>query len=110
MRKLILLVLLVSFSSAILAHEVSLMYALRDENHFNEAEDKGFRLNYAAFNWGDNDFSDYAVSFSIAELSASYTSISVNKAWLKFPIIKALECRIGKQYHDFGNVNKSGSC
>lgn len=110
MKKASLLLLFVYFISAIFAHEVSLMYSLRDENQYNDTEDKGFKLNYAAFSWGDNDFTDYALTFSISELSPTYTSLTVNKAWLKFPVIKGLELRVGKQYHDFGNLEKSGSC
>ena len=110
MKKAFLVLLLISFTSSIIAHEVSLMYSLRDENQYNDTEDKGFKLNYASFSWGDNDFSDYAFTFSLSEFSSAYTSVTVNKAWLKIPIIKGLECRIGKQYHDFGNLEKSGSC
>ncbi|MCF7869414.1 MAG: hypothetical protein K9N09_12040, partial [Candidatus Cloacimonetes bacterium] len=44
------------------SHEVSFIYSTLDEEPNPFSEHKGWQLNFAALRWGNNDFSDYAIS------------------------------------------------
>ncbi len=96
--------------SSISAHEASFIYSVIDDDNSNQTVEKGWILNFVALRWGNNDFSNYALSLSISNLTLNYTKVEIEQAWLRFPVYKDLSLRVGKQILDFSSTGKSGSC
>jgi hypothetical protein len=107
--KKILLMIVFCFALNLLAHEVSFVYSTFDEEPNPYSEHKGWQLNFAALRWGNNDFSDYAVSILFTKYGPLLRT-DLDLAWLRLNIIKNLELRMGKQYFDFSADVGSGSC
>ncbi|MCF7794373.1 MAG: hypothetical protein K9M95_10500 [Candidatus Cloacimonetes bacterium] len=91
------------------SHEVSFIYSTLDEEPNPFSEHKGWQLNFAALRWGNNDFSDYAISILLTQYGSTLRT-DLDLAWLRLKIIKDLELRIGKQYYNFSAESGSGSC
>ena len=105
------LFIVIIFVSAILqAHEVSFIYSVIENDLSNQTVEKGWNLNFLALRWGNNDFSNYALSFSISEYSPPVVAVNIDQAWLRFPLYKDLNLLVGKQIHDFSSTGKSGFC
>ena len=105
------LIVAIIFTSMILqAHEVSFIYSVIENDLSNQTIEKGWNLNFAALRWGNNDFSNYALSISVSNLTQNYTKVEIDQAWLRFPVYKDLNLRVGKQVLDFSAGGKSGSC
>jgi hypothetical protein len=94
----------------IFSHEVAFLYTVFEEDDSNQTLEKGWNLNFVALRWGNNDFSNYALSLKITNFSTTYTKVEVDQAWLKLPVYENLHLRVGKQIHDFSALSKSGSC
>jgi hypothetical protein len=108
MKKTVFVILL--FTALILpAHEVSFIYSVLEDDKSNQTVEKGWILNFAALRWGNNDFSDYALSLNLTKYGPSLRT-DLDQAWLRFPIIEDLKLRVGKQTLDFSSSGKSGSC
>ena len=97
-------------SMTLFAHEVSFIYSAIDDDQSNQTVEKGWMLNFVALRWGNNDFSNYALSLNISNLTLNYTKVEIDQAWLRLPIYEKLNLRVGKQIHDFSSTGKSGSC
>jgi hypothetical protein len=109
MKRLVIIAILL-ISVLIQAHEVSFIYSVLDDDLSNQTVEKGWTLNFVSLRWGNNDFSDYALSLSVSNLTQSYTKVEIDQAWLRLPIYDDLKLRVGKQIHDFSAGGKSGSC
>lgn len=94
---------------SLFSHEVSFNYSSLEEQQNPYSVHKGWKLNFAALRWGNNDFSDYALSVLFTQYGPTLRT-DLDLAWLRLKIIKDLEFRLGKQYSDFGAVEGSGSC
>lgn len=97
------------FIITLYSHEVSFIYSTLDEEPNAYSEHKGWQLNFAALRWGNNDFSDYAVSVLLTQYGAMIRT-DLDLVWLRFKLLKNSEIRIGKQYCDFGYVAGTSSC
>ena len=104
------IIAIVLASVIIQAHEVSFIYSVIDDDKSNQTMEKGWSLNFASLRWGNNDFSDYALSLSVSNLTQNYTKVEIDQAWLRLPVYQNLKLRVGKQIHDFSAGGKSGSC
>lgn len=108
MKKMTFFILLL-FAVSLIAHEASFNYSVFEKDHDNLIKEKGWIFNFAALKWGNNAYSDYALSVIFTQYGAMLRT-DLDLAWLKIDIIKGLELRVGKQYYDFGKTSASGTC
>ena len=109
MKKQILILVLLLAAATCLAHEFSYSYKLYGDKDSEGEQSRGWVFNFANLSWGDNDFSDYALSINFTDLDY-YFKPDIVKTWIKIPIIDNMALIVGKDNYLFGAKADNGSC
>lgn len=104
----LLIIFLLIISVKITAHEVALHYALQGTQNYDGEEIKGWDVNFLTLDWGNNDFSDYAVSVKFTFIKSDVSKIVLSKAWKRFDLGRQWDFTVGKQQYAFGLFSGSG--